>query len=202
MLKGFSKIRPRVSAKFKNFDVRVKGRKALRRMIQKDSFLRQTVKSLFSKKGILAIGATTAVGIGITKIQEYIDANSGCFLFHNDDRICKVKSLSCCQNGPVQGIEFCKEETDELERVCDQFDEDDLSAQESCCLLCDCHGYGGCLPGETMECRRPTVAEAVSFFAQNAVSGISGWIWNLFSTWIVVVVVLLAIVVLAKNKYG
>lgn len=214
MLKVFSKVRPKIKSKFKKFNLRIssktRGSSALKSLVKKDSLLRKTIKSVFTKKGALAIGATTAIGIGIAKIQEYIDANSGCFLFQNDDNVCKVKSLSCCQNNLIAGVNFCREQDKRLEKVCEGFDENDPNAQESCCLLCDCRSYGGCLPGETMECRRPTVAEAISFYAQGAVTGFASWIWTLIPVWIIFGVVFLILFVVMvqwiwtwrKTKYA
>lgn len=191
MLKGFSKTKPSVPSKFKKFDIKIssksRGRKTLESMIKKNSLLRKTIDGVFSKKGLFAIGTTAAIGIGVSKIHEYIEANSGCFLQGRND-VCKMRSLSCCQNGAVQGVEFCQEpveQANQLKNVCDGFDEDDPTVQESCCLLCDCRTYGGCLPGESMECRRPTVAEAISFYTQSTMSGLTGWMWKLIPVWII-----------------
>lgn len=172
-LKKFVKLKPRVSRKFDSFNIKVKGKPGLKILVNQDSKLKTAVRGVFSKRGAATLAAGTAVGFGINELHNYIQSNSGCFLRKRDGEVCKVKSLSCCQPSSVRSLSFCESEPPELVDACNGFDED---KEGSCCRLCNCEHYG-CLPGQKMECRRPTVAEALSHFAQGLTTSLLGWLW-------------------------
>ncbi|GIY64792.1 uncharacterized protein CEXT_420531 [Caerostris extrusa] len=57
---------------------------------------------------------------------------------------------------------------DNQKNVCNGFDED---VEQTCCRMCDCQ-FTNCLPNQTMECRRPSVGEALSHFSQSLTSNV------------------------------
>lgn len=154
-----------------------KNSRSLKQMILKNETLQTVVKKVFSKSTLKKVAIGTVVGIGVQHIMSYIDSNSGCFL-KGPRSVCKVRGLSCCQKDPIDQVPFCNEPA-AFTHACDTFDED---VEKSCCRLCDCEHYG-CLPGQSMECQRPTFAEAISHYAGDTVSdllsgfqGVAPWL--------------------------
>lgn len=166
--------RPAIARKFKQFKRTVKNVKHLENIVKSDGALRKMIKKVFSKRGIKVAGIATAVGVGAHYINDYIQSNSGCFVISGSS-VCKVKNFSCCQPSKVDNVPFCLENPD-YAKTCDGFDEDE---EKSCCRLCDCNNYN-CLPHQTMECRRPTIGEALSFYAKEATSSLLGFVNFLF----------------------
>lgn len=101
------------------------------------------------------------MGYGIRSIVQYIESNLGCFL-QDKESVCKVQSLSCCQKNSVEGVPFCDERLG-MTNVCNNFNEE---VEKTCCRLCNCEYYN-CLPNQTLECQRPTIGEALTYFTQN-----------------------------------
>lgn len=179
--------RPRVSKTFKEFDVVVKNRSALKRMVTSKKSLKKVFKKVFSYKGLKVAGITTIVGLGVHHVMDYIQSNSGCFLKGPADSVCKVRAFSCCQKEPVHGVPFCDTSPSFMDTACDGFDEDQ---EKSCCRLCDCQNFN-CLPNQTMECQRPTVGEALTHFGQNVAKGVWSTLTTLFP-WLSYLVMALA----------
>jgi hypothetical protein len=165
--KKFVTRRPRVSKQYRAYNLSVKNAKGLEIIINKNTRLRKLVSVLFSSKTLALAATSTVIGVGISKINDYIQSNSGCFLISNDT-VCKVRALSCCQPEPVNNIAFCPEIPLGYD-PCHGYDED---KEKECCKLCSCQ-ESDCLPHQTMECRRPTIAEALSYYAQGLSSDIS-----------------------------
>ncbi|GFT26034.1 uncharacterized protein NPIL_17051 [Nephila pilipes] len=157
--------RPAVVGKFKAFKSTAKSAKHLQAMVKKNKALHQVIKSVFSKKAVKVTALATVVGVGVSYIDNYIQSNSGCFL-HSGSSVCKVEALSCCQPDAVDKVSFCSNTP--VGDPCHGYDED---VEKSCCRLCDCQFYN-CLPHQTMECRRPTIAEALSYYAQEMTSSV------------------------------
>lgn len=158
----------RIHGKFKSVRLRPKSLGHLDEMVAKKSALRRVVGQVFSKKGLAAAGVGTAVGVGVSSIWNYIESNSGCFRRRPDGSVCKALELSCCQRDALDNVAGCPG-LGHLRAACDGFDED---AEGSCCKLCSCDGVDGCPDGEEMRCQRPTVADALTHFAEGVQSGV------------------------------
>lgn len=174
--KLFTKFVPSSKTAYKQFDaVPVKRLSSLKR----NNAFKKTAKTLFGKHkkfwGVtLVAGATTAYAV--TWVENYIASNSGCFLL-SDDGACKVRELSCCQPDPVDNLSFCQLPIPQPE-PCQHFNED---TEKSCCRFCDCK-VQPCLPGQTLECRRPTVGQALSYLSENVTSTLLNWTSPLWKT--------------------
>lgn len=163
---------PRVPRRFKAFKKVSKSIGHLQSIIKNSKPLRKTMKAIFNKTTFKYAAVTTAVGVGAYYIDNYIQSNSGCFL-KSGSSTCKVKEFSCCQKDRVSNVPFCDESTKFVD-TCNGFSE---SKEKSCCRLCDCKNYG-CLPHQRMECRRPTIDEALAYYGQN----ISDTFWDFFKS--------------------
>lgn len=187
-----------------------KNAKSLRNFITRNKTLHHVVKKVFSKSTLKKVAIASVVGIGVQSIMSYIDSNSGCFL-KGPRSVCKVKGLSCCQKDEIDQVPFCNEpSSNALANACENFDED---VEKSCCRLCDCEHFG-CLPGQSMECQRPTVAEAITHFAGDAAStllsgvhAVAPWLWYvlygvgaLIFVWVLVLVKPFAMRVFSRRK--
>lgn len=151
----------KTSRTFRHFTKTAKNLKHLNAIVKKNKALESVIKGLFNKTTAkLAVGAT-AVGVGVSYINDYIQSNSGCFMKSNDS-VCKVKELSCCQPEAVENVPFCSLPSLPKLDPCKGFNED---TEKTCCRYCDCK-LNNCLPHQTMECRRPTIGEALSYYAQ------------------------------------
>lgn len=164
----FNFKRPKVNKRFKDFKFKAKSKAALQTLVAGSKKLENVLKKLFNKKTLMAAGVSTAVGLGISSIWDYIESNSGCFMKKNDRSICKVRELSCCQRGEMDNVPSCSGISPDYNNVCDNFDEE---REDSCCKLCTCEAFR-CDHDETMQCQRPTVAEALTHFAQTLGSGV------------------------------
>lgn len=164
-----------ISKRFSNFKVLTKSRKALKNLVASNEKLKGAIKTVFSKKGLKVVAAGTVVGAGVASIWNYIESNSGCFKKRSDGSVCKYNELSCCQKGKLDNVPFC-DGMDKMANVCNGFDEED---EKSCCRLCDCK-HVHCLPGDTMKCQRPTVAEALNHFANQVGSTVWSGIGTVF----------------------
>lgn len=164
-----------ISKRFNNFKVLTKSQKALKKLVSSNEKLKGAIKTVFSKKGLKVAAAGALVGTGVASIWSYIESNSGCFKKKSDGSVCKYDELSCCQKGKLDNVPFCHG-TKNLTNVCKDFDEDD---EKSCCRLCDCE-YVDCLPGDTMKCQRPTVADALNHFASQVGSTVWSGIGTVF----------------------
>lgn len=172
----------KTSRPFRRFAQTAKSVSHLNAIVKKNKALEFVIKRIFSKSTAkVALGATV-VGVGISYINDYIQSNSGCFIKSNNS-VCKVKELSCCQPEQVQDVPFCKMSLLKPD-MCKGFNED---AEKSCCRYCDCT-FNDCLPTQTMECRRPTISEALSHYAQawttsfwQAITDMFPWLIWMFS---------------------
>lgn len=192
-----------VKKKYKPFNKTIKNANQLKPMLQNTTF-KKVVTKIFSKntfKAAAAVGGVTVVGLAIDYINDYIQSNSGCFI-KTKQSICKLESLSCCQPDPVENVSFCSFNV-QYPDPCDNFNED---VENSCCKFCDCR-YHDCLPSQTMECRRPTVGEALTHFS----SGLTSSIWSILNqifpwfAWILgigatIVVIWLALLIYKKIR--
>lgn len=165
---------PKTAKKFKAFNKTAKNAKHLKIIVKNDSTLSRVFAKLFSKKTVFTAAVATTVGYGVSQVNSYIQSNSGCFLKSSDETVCKVAQLSCCQPEPVEGLSTCPQQI--LGSPCHGFDED---KEGECCKLCDCQ-YNDCLPNQTMECRRPTIGEALTYFSQSAASNVFSFLANVF----------------------
>lgn len=176
MLKRKFNFSPKpISKRFGSFDVLTKSQKALKSLVSSNEKLKGAIKTVFSKKGLKVAAVGTLVGTGVASIWNYIESNSGCFKKKPDGTVCKYNELSCCQKGKLDNVSFC-DGAQKLGKVCKGFNEDD---EKSCCRLCDCK-YVDCLPGDTMKCQRPTVAEALNHFANQVGSTVWSGIETIF----------------------
>lgn len=177
MIKRKFNFRPRpIARRFKQFKkMAAKTKHGLKTLVNKSPNLEKAIKVIFSKKTAAVAAAGTAVGIGISSIWDYIESNSGCFLKKTDGSVCKIREFSCCQKDPVDNVPFC-DGAQAMANACDGFDEE---KEKSCCKLCDCQ-HLGCLPNETMQCQRPTVADALNHFSTQFGSTIWSGIENFF----------------------
>lgn len=169
----------RVPTRFKPFKVVARTKQGLKALVTKSKKLEKAIKVIFSKKGLAVAATGTAVGVGVASIWNYIESNSGCFKRHADGSTCKYEQLSCCQKDKLDNVPFC-DGADKMVNVCENFDADQ---EQSCCRLCDCQ-YVNCLPSETMQCQRPTVADALSHYASqfgstlwSGIETIFPWLW-------------------------
>lgn len=184
-----------ISKRFNNFKVLTKSQKALQKLVKSNKKLSGAIKTVFSKKGLKVVAAGAVIGTGVASIWNYIESNSGCFKKRPDGTVCKYNELSCCQKGKLDNISFC-DGMEKLVNVCKDFNEDD---ENSCCRLCDCK-YVNCLPGETMKCQRPTVAEALNHFASQVGSTVWSGIGTIFP-WISYVLYGLATIFVLSIMY-
>lgn len=167
--------RQKIHKKYESFKMKAKSQGELNKIVHKRSDLKHAIEKLFSKKALIVAGVGSAVGIGVTSIWNYIESNSGCFKKNPDGSVCKVRELSCCQPEELENITYC-DNMNLYHAICDQYDEEQ---EQSCCKLCDCTQVG-CDEQETMQCQRPTVADALTHFAQNVSSGVWSGIETLF----------------------
>lgn len=179
----------KTSRSFQRFATTAKSLNHLEAIVKKNKALKRAIGSLFNKTTAkLAVGAT-AVGIGVSYINEYIQSNSGCFIKSNDS-VCKVKELSCCQPDKVENVPFCSLSPLPLPDPCQGFNED---TENTCCRYCNCN-VNHCLPHQTMECRRPTIAEALSHYAQRWTTSFWQAITDMFP-WLIWILSILGVVI-------
>jgi hypothetical protein len=167
--------RPKDLGKFKKFRSVTRTGDKLQTLVAGHSKLKKAFQKVFKKKVLGTIVAGGAAIYGITEVVDYINSNSGCFLKGPGDQICKFKELSCCQQDPIENVGFCSAQPfrppELLKDACKGFDEE---VKNSCCPeTCSCEFYD-CAYGQTMECQRPTVGEALSHFA----GGVFSTLWS------------------------
>lgn len=162
---------PHVPRKFKAFKKAARNIGHLKKIIRTNQTLRKVVKGIFSKTSLKITAVGGVVGTGAYYLNKYIQSNSGCFM-KSGSSICKVKELSCCQKDKLANVPFCPKMFPE--HTCNDFDE---NKENSCCRLCDCQSYR-CLPHQSMECRRPTVDEALAYYAERAADAF----WNIIKS--------------------
>lgn len=158
-----------VSKHFEDLKFFARSKVALETLVKSHNKLKKVVKKIFSKKGLTIAATGTIVGVGVTSIWNYIESNSGCFKKRADGSICKVREFSCCEKSKLDNVNFC-DGLEKMANVCDNFDEE---KEKSCCRLCECE-HADCLPNETMQCQRPTVADALNHFA----SQVGSTVWS------------------------
>ncbi|GFY67225.1 uncharacterized protein TNIN_228241 [Trichonephila inaurata madagascariensis] len=188
--------RPPLTLKFKVFKSTAKNAKYLQAIVKKNKALQGVLKTIFSKKAVIVTALAKVVGVGISYIDNYIQSNSGCFLY-SGSTVCKVKALSCCQPEAVDKVPFCHDQT--LENICNGYNED---VEKTCYRLCH-RQYYNCLPHQRMECQRPTIVEALSYYAQE----ITYSVWSAFLllvpwlTWVVETGITLLVIWISWNIY-
>lgn len=165
----------KIHKKFKSIQLNPKSMKHLDDLVKKKSSVRKVIDKVFSKKGLAVAGAGTAVGVGVSSIWNYIESNSGCFMKQLDGSVCKVHELSCCQPATLDNVANCSG-LSHFQKTCDNFDED---AEKSCCRLCNCE-HVGCPDSEELKCQKPTVADALTHFADSVKSGVWSAIGSVF----------------------
>lgn len=164
----------KAARRFKTFSKTAKNVGHLEGLVKRNKALKTAIKAVFSKTTVkLTVGATL-VGVGVTYLNNYIQSNSGCFV-KSHDAVCKVQALSCCQPEAVEKVPFCTLKIVQPD-PCRGFDEE---VEKSCCKWCDCQ-YHDCLPHQTMECRRPTIGDALGYYAQQWTSSIWDMLDNVF----------------------
>jgi len=189
--KLFSKLIPTSKTAFRKFDnVPVKN---LPKMKKDKNFMNAVTNALKNHKKAIGVTvvATATTAAAVTWIENYITSNSGCFLM-SDDSVCKMKNLSCCQPDPVENLSFCNFSVINP-NVCQGYVDD---SSKSCCLQCNCIDQA-CLPGQTMECRRPTVGQALSHLSDNVMSTVWDWtspIWNAIYSWFLWIIGIIGII--------
>lgn len=167
--------RQKVHKKYETFKTRVKSENDINVLVQRRKDFKNIIQHLFNKKTFAVAGVSSAVGIGVASIWNYIESNSGCFKRNADGSVCKVHELSCCQPGKLDNIPYC-DGLKQYSNLCDNFDEE---KEDSCCKLCSCKDVG-CSENEVMQCQRPTVADALTHFAENLSSGVWSGIQTFF----------------------
>lgn len=183
--KLFTKVIPKSKSKFKHLDnVPVKSLRQKSHLANFKKALQNAVKRHKKAIGITVVTAASTTA-AIAWVNNYITTNSGCFLLNaSDDTVCKVQDLSCCQPNPVEGLSFCKNFTIKNSRACDNYVD---TTMNDCCLECNCQQQS-CLPHQTLECRRPTVGQALSYISENVAStlfDLTSPIWNAIYSWLV-----------------
>ena len=143
--------------------------------IKSNKKLSKAIEVIFNKKTFIIAAGATVISTGIHYIWDYIETNSGCFKKQFDGSICKIKELSCCQKKDVQDVPNCSGLILPSE-PCKNYKEEDTS----CCDRCQCGGEITCAPGEEVECQRPTVAEALSYFSREVSSSLWSSVTTLF----------------------
>ncbi|KMQ83657.1 hypothetical protein RF55_19443 [Lasius niger] len=168
----------KVKPKYRQFNRSFGRVPPLKRFILKNKHLQKTVKHVFSKTGLTFVTAASLATYAATQISSFIHNNSGCFLFENDEIVGKMKNLSCCQKESIQHVKDLGLFADTApSNACDGYDNDDddedaeKEKEDTCCRFCDCK-YHDCAVNQRMECRRPTVGEALTHFSKDAI----GWI--------------------------
>lgn len=194
-LKKYIIKRPHIPRKFKPFKQISRNIGHATTIIKKNKALKKVVKAIFSKKAFKLAVVTSVVGTGAHYIDKYIQSNSGCFL-KSGESICKVKELSCCQKDELANVRFCP---NKIKDACAGYDE---IKENSCCRLCNC-SYYPCLPNQSMECRRPTIDEALAYYAGNALHFVWDFLEKLFPwlPWILASLVIGIGVLVAWNFY-
>lgn len=106
---------------------------------KKDSTLKTLLKKIPVKKTAVVTGiAATAV-----TVTQYLNDNTGCFLYKDGKKSCKIKESSCCN---PKGSGFCTGTFDL--NACQGYDDKD----PDCCKNCN---------GPNMKCHRPSVYDAL-----------------------------------------
>lgn len=189
-----------IPPRFKKFSNKIaKTTNGLKNMLHADTLLKKAFHSVFNKKLFKRAAGATVVGVGIHYVMKYINTNSGCFLKDSSNVHCKVKNFSCCQKEAIDELPFCPEGPNTFDPCGTDFDED---KEQSCCKLCSCDHYD-CKPGQKLECQRPSVGEALTHFAHEAVTGFARLIPGLDSFFYAVVglfVLLIALKLFRRNK--
>ena len=168
----------------------VRSKKAFIKLAKSSKPLRKLSKNLGKKilnKKTASIGlGTTAIGLTAQYVAEYIENNSGCFLYdENGKLICKVRKLSCCS--PEKTSELCNfcEDHPKLfindkdfksTNICESYIN---KKTKSCCEYCDCI-FHKCEKDEKMKCNTPTINEALSNLAGKVGSGILNTTLSIF----------------------
>lgn len=168
--------KPKILNQYKKFNRAAKSIASLTSTVTKNKKLKKAIDTLFTKKNFKIAGITTVTAIGVHHIMGYVKANSGCFLKGSNSKVCKVKELSCCQKDKVDNVPFCDNMQGINDNICDGFEEDKT---DSCCRLCDCSTLK-CDWGQTAECKKPDIAEALSYFAQSFFSKIWSGVTDIF----------------------
>lgn len=159
--------------KYKPFQHKVKSRQELDTLVRTKPKLKAAINKVFSKQTFVAVGVTGAVATGVASIWNYIESNSGCFKKNQSGKVCKVQEFSCCQKDRLSNVPDC-DPIPLHAHLCDTFDE---STEGSCCKLCKCSD-GNCEEGDSMQCQRPTVADALGFIGGSLTSRI----WSFLNT--------------------
>lgn len=149
------------------------------------------VKRILASKVI--IGSGIAIGISAAYVDNYMKGNTGCFLVKGDE-VCKLTALSCCNPYTSSYMETCDAQTVKRLNIDKNACNNYLLNDASCCKKCDCQ-YHDCEKDETMSCRKSTVAEAVTFFTDNMVTGVSDTIHNILSSSVVIKIFLIGFLV-------
>ncbi|GBN47670.1 hypothetical protein AVEN_3105-1 [Araneus ventricosus] len=161
---------PKVLKSFRHFGrISVKSAKHAQKLLTKNKALKKAAKKLFSKKGLTAVALAGGISTAAYYINNYIQSNSGCFLTtvgFKGKSVCKVKELSCCQQDHVKNVSNCEESKFAAGNPCNNYDED---KENLCCRHCNCQEYD-CLPHQNMECRRPSVGDALTHLTQEVTS--------------------------------
>lgn len=163
----------KVAKQFSKFNYVTKGAKNIVKLVKKHKALEKAFKTVFNKKTALIAGVTGAVAIGAQYVDQYIHDNSGCFLYDQGEIQCKMKDLSCCEKEPT-GVPYCNPFVTVHANICDGYDSE---TEDSCCRLCDC-SHHVCSPTQELKCRRPTVGEALSFFAKSGTKSVLSTVLN------------------------
>lgn len=193
----FAKKMGKINVKYKNFDIKIKGKNKLNKiknLLTKNKALSNAAHVIFRhKKFIAKVGvAATIVGVGAHLIYNFIESNSGCFK-QKGETFCKIEVLSCCQKMPVENLPSCANIPDNLANACKDYDDE---KESECCKLCSC-ALVGCGPGEDVFCRRPGIADALTYFGnqtQNAIlnaikSVVPDYVWEVLMVLLVVWIV-------------
>lgn len=165
----------KIHRKFQSIKLNPKSKKHLDELLQKRSNVKKLIGNVFSKKGLAVAGVGTAVGVGVSSIWNYIESNSGCFMKKQNGSVCKVQELSCCQKATLDNVANCAG-MEHYQNVCEHYDEDQ---EQSCCKLCSCD-HVGCYDQEEVRCQKPTVADALTHFAESVQSGVWSAVESVF----------------------
>lgn len=166
----------KASDEFKHYNFSITKVSDFTRRAHRNSALRRTARFVFKKRIFYGIAVGTGVGVAAKHVTSYIHTNSGCFLYEKGEPMCKVRELSCCQSENIDGFKDCPSGFGDA-NTCGGYNE---KTEKSCCRLCDCKHHS-CTATQQLICRKPTVGEALTFYASSAGSLIIGGLFNVLS---------------------
>ena len=105
-------------------------------------------KKAFKVKHAIGVGAVgTGGGVLGSYVNQYLSENTGCFLYENGTKKCKITNLSCCNRETTTNVPACDHIADP--NTCDNY-----SVEGECCRMCSENHI------KNVKCERASTAEA------------------------------------------